>query len=324
MRIILLLLSLSWSSLSVAQIKTLKLASNAWPPFTDVEGGRAVAFDLVQTALKPREIRIKNTITDFEQVIAGIRDKTFAGSTALWDSPDRETYLLFSKPYLQNKLVLVGPKGSDVSAQSMADLAGKRVAIVKNYAYGAKIEKAKEVIFVRGDDDQDNLNRLLKREVDYILIDHLLIQYLLTYQKAEAREYLEIGKEALIRLSLHVALRRDLPEAEATINRFNQRILEMVADGTYHKILNINWIRTDVDKDGRYELVLRGKRGGEAPPAQSYTIQHAFDTKATGDDRYYINGEFYESWDQIPDKYKKPFAQKATPKQVTRLEFQDK
>ena len=44
--------------------------------------------------------------------------------------------MFFSDAYLENRLVLVGRSGTDVTAKSLTVLKGKRVAVVKGYAYG--------------------------------------------------------------------------------------------------------------------------------------------------------------------------------------------
>ena len=114
----------------------LHLASDTWPPFTDSAEGRRVAIDLVLTALDRAGISATTTIVHWKDVEAGIRDAKFDGSAAMWRTDKREEYLIFSDPYLENRLVLVGRKGSDVAAARISDLSGKRVAAVGRYAYG--------------------------------------------------------------------------------------------------------------------------------------------------------------------------------------------
>ena len=41
---------------------------------------------------------------------------------------------MFSEPYLENRLILVGRRGSDVSATRLAALAGKRIVLVGGYS----------------------------------------------------------------------------------------------------------------------------------------------------------------------------------------------
>ena len=67
----------------------------------------------------------------FHTVPEDIKAGKFDGSAAMWKSPEREAYLLYSKPYLESRLHLAGQKGTDVSAHNLSELAGKRVALVK-------------------------------------------------------------------------------------------------------------------------------------------------------------------------------------------------
>ena len=306
-KLIIILLFFS-NTLVFAQERNLKLASDIWPPFTDVADERTFALDIVKTALNRSGMRVHTEILEFDDVLTGIKDGKFDGSAALWRSPEREQYLLFSDPYLQNQLILVGRKDSEVSAATLAELEGKRIALVGNYAYGIDEQYTDKLEIVYSKSDQENLDLLLKKEVDYMLVDALLIQYLLTYQEKEARQYLEIGTRPLITKHLYFALRKDLPEAEQIIHQFNIEVLRMVADGSYNRTLQLNWLHADVDNDGTMELVLNGEQAGMIAPTSSYAVYFS-DSDAgenTTPSSYYVEGNFYQSWEQIPSQYKVP------------------
>ncbi len=289
-----------------AQTTRLKLASDAWPPFTDVDSARAFALDLVKEALARTKVEEHTSILDFKQVMEGISNGTFDGSAALWRSPEREAYLLYSEPYLENRLILVGKKGSDVSATSLVQLNGKRIAVVGSYAYGALPGDVQNITLVPGNSDQQNLRHLLDGKADYMLVDALLIQYLLEYQSKEAAEYLQIGTHTMLTLTLHFAIRKDITGAENIIKNFNAEIKKMIAEGVYNKILQLNWIATDVDGDGRAELVLNGDQAGTNAPVNSYVVISNADKAAGAANGYYIQGIRYEDWKHVPQKYKVP------------------
>ncbi len=285
----------------------LRLASDSWPPFTDNPLGQRVAVELVHTALERSGINATTTVIDWKDVERGLRKATYDGSAAMWRNAQRERDLLFSEPYLENRLVLIGRKGNEVKALHISDLAGKRVAAVGRYAYGDEIKKADGVLFVNGRNDQDNLDKLLAGEVEYMLVDELVVRYLVASQPEAAAERLEIGTKVLARRMLHFVVRREVSGAEEIVAAFNREIREMMADGTYSEILQVGWIRVDVDGDGLFELVALGDRVGEMPPGTVYDVfGEVPEETPIEEQRVFVQGNIYKGWDAIPDAYKGP------------------
>ena len=199
-------------SLAIAPQAPLTLVSTAWPPFTNAPGQPRFALDLVETAFGRIGITAKTTIVDAAQFSSSLLAASFDGSAAAWKDAERERVLVFSEPYLENRLVLVGEPGADVAAPTLASLAGKRVALVEGYSYGDSTEIAGPV-FVRSSSEEDSVARLLKGEVDYTLMDDLVVEYIVSHHPTEARTRLQIGATPLVTRQLHVALRREWPDA---------------------------------------------------------------------------------------------------------------
>ncbi len=282
----------------------LRLASDTWPPFTDRPGNHRIALEVVHTALERAGIDATTTVVEWREVERGIRQGSFDGSAAMWRSETRERDLLFSDPYLENRLVLVGRKGSDVAATKISDLGGKRVAAVGQYAYGEEIDSAQGVLFISGRNDQESLDRLLTGEVDYMLVDALVALYLLTNQPQEAAATLEFGTTPLARRTLHFVVRRDVAGAEEVIEAFNTELRGMLTDGTFAEILHLGWIQVDVDGDGRDEVVALGDQVGLAPPGSVYDVFGTVPETPPEKQRFFIQGNIYEGWDAIPQQYK--------------------
>ncbi len=305
------ILPLHAAAVESAPPKVLRLSSDVWPPFTDVPGSSRVAIDLVRAALERAKIEQNTTIRqDSTDLVDDLRSGKIDGSAALWRTDERAKFLLYSRPYLENRLVLVGKKGSDLSAVSLSLLAGKRIAVVKSYAYGQAVEKTKAPKFVEGPSDGENLQRLLRGEVDYVLADELVVHHLFRQYPEKAQRLLAVGEVPLIERSLHFAVRRDLPGAARIIQRFDAEIRAMIVDGEFNRILRVDWIRVDVDGDGVLELVHGGNAAGELPPATGYDLFEHFevgDTKSkAGEFRYLIRGRAYDSWEDVPVEYKIP------------------
>ncbi len=129
---------------------------------------------------------------------------------------------------------------------------------------------------------------------------------MLQYQREEAGKFLQVGKQHMTKRSLHFAIRKETPGAQEIMDKFNTAITEMMIDGTYNRILKLQWIQADVDGDGRLDLVAADKFAGSDKPIGGYNVLFP-DMKFEGETKpsnYYIDGKKYDGWDNIPNDYK--------------------
>ena len=295
----------SIASLS-AQNRTLQFVSPVRPPFTDAPGKPRFALDLVEAALQRVNITAKTALVAPGEFGAALMTGPYDGTAEAWRDSAREKALLFSEPYLENRLVLVGKSGADVKATALSSLRGKRIAIISGYAYGDAIESAGPS-WVRSPAEPDSIRMLLDGKVDYVLMDDLVVQYLVDAYPEEARTRLSIGITPLLIRPVHVALHRSLPDAAAIIKSFNSQLRQMIADRTYHKLLHVDWIYADADGDGRKEMISAEDQAGTTPPQRAYNLftQDRIETELKKDqERYFFGGAVYNGWSSVPDKYK--------------------
>ena len=300
-----------------AQTAPLTLVSTAWSPFTNEPGQPRFALDLVETALGRFGVTAKTVIVSAAEFTPALLGGQFDGSAAAWKDPERERLLLFSQPYLENRLVLVGRHGADVTAKGLGDLKGKRVAIVGGYSYGDVIDSAGPVL-VRSLSEEDSLSQLLKGGVDYTLMDELVVEYIVRNYPKESATKLQIGSTALITRELFLAVRRARTDAASIIARFNAQLRGMIADRTYHRLLHVDWIRADINGDGVAELVPLSDQAGPTAPQHSYAlfsnpqVKSAPQTPAkTG---FYVGGTIYNDWASVPDRFKARYSTDPDPR----------
>ena len=294
--------------MATAQGRQLQFVSTAWSPFTNAPGQARFALDLVGVALERMGITAETAIVDEAKLTHSLLSGEFDGSAALWKDTERERALIYSQPYLENRLILVGRQGGDVSATSLADLAGKRIALIAGYAYGEAVETTDGPIFVASNSKEDSVAMLLNGEVDYTLMDDLVIQYLINNHGEEARTRLAFGSTPLLTRSLHLAVRRSLPDAESIISGFNAELQGMIVDRSYHRLLHLDWIQADIDGDGRREYVPHDDQAGPHPPEHSYELfATGSPTVKPGAKRhFYFGGNIYKGWSTVPERYKAP------------------
>jgi polar amino acid transport system substrate-binding protein len=283
----------------------LQLVSTAWPPFTNPPGRPRFALDLVEDALGRTGLTAQTTIVSAAQFTTLLLVGKYDGSAAAWKDAERERALVFSQPYLENRLVLVGQRGTDVSAKTFAELKGKRVAIVEGYSYGDAIA-AGGPVFVRSQGEEDSLTQLLKGDVDYTLMDELVVQYILNNYPNESRTRLQIGSTPLVTRELYLAVSRRRADAESIVARFNGELRGMIADRTYHRVLRVDWIRADVDGDGVPEYVPQSDQAGPTEPQRIYALFSTPEPVSTTSTKpgFYVGGNIYRDWASVPQSYK--------------------
>ena len=170
-------------------------------------------------------------------------------------------------------------------------------------------------MLVQSQSEEDSLARLLKGEVDYTLMDELVIEYILRNYPQESSKRLQIGVTALITRELHLAVRRNMPAAESIVSRFNAQLRDMIADRTYHRLLHVDWIQADINGDGVPELVPRTDQTGPAAPQHSYSLfstqlpTSTTTTTTPGKTGFYVGGTIYSDWASVPSRFKSNFTQ---------------
>lgn len=297
----------------------LALVSDPWPPFTGESGDHRRALELVEEALGRIGVaagtEIRESLVD---LVEDVRSGRVDGSAALWKSEAREAAMLFSEPYLENRLVLLGRRGEGPGAKLLGELHGRTVGIVSGYAYGPEVERhaagsgaaeTRGPKLVPGAGLQENLNALLRGELDLMLADELVVNEIFERHGDRAQLLLEVGDVAVQTRTLHLALRRDLADASSILGRFDAAIRDMILDGTFNRILRVRWLRADVDLDGSDEWVLGGNRAGAEEAPRGYRLFGPSAEAATSEAEphgFVIEGNAYEHWQQIPEDYRQP------------------
>ena len=81
----------------------------------------------------------------------------------------------------------------------------------------------------------------------------------------------------------------------------------MLRDGSYNRILGIEWLEADVDGDGLSELIFQGTHAGVEPPDADYrvlTSKQQPKPEVEFQPDYIINGQRYDAWEFVPESFK--------------------
>ena len=138
---------------------------------------------------------------------------------------------------------------------SVDDLAGRRVARVKDYAYGEEIAAVlPRVESVVTASSAEALDRVRAGEADVALVDDLVAREQLG---SDGGEGLKALATVLAFRSLHFAMSRAHPDAEQVMADFHRTYQLMLMDGTVNDILGVDWLAIELDQSGTVGVVMR-------------------------------------------------------------------
>lgn len=221
-----------------------------FPPmgFRDAQG-RLVGFDidLAKETFKYMDAGFEFKVIDWKQK----EDELNAGNIdMIWNglniTPDRKERLLFSKPYMDNRQILLTKRDNDLKIYSEYDLAGKIVGIQAGTAAEAYLNQNEDIKQTFAGlktypSFESALKALIGNEYEVLIIDELAGRYEMNKNVAQLKVIdVTVGSSTGIGIGFRkndVALRDKVQKA------FDK----MVADGKAKKISE-QWFNSDLIK----------------------------------------------------------------------------
>lgn len=285
-----------------AKAETLKLVADDWPPFTSDKQGQRIAANLVEHALYVSGINSRTQIVAWQQVLKGLKSGSYDAVVGVWKNAEREQYLSFSRPYLENRIQLVGRADNRIEFTGLAQLAGKKVGVVKGYAYGDDISGDKGIIRVASDSVAENLEKLLHKKIDYMLADSIVAHGMENHLPLNIKKQLVVYKRVVTKQGLHFAVRKSHPNAKTLLEKFNKAIGTMIVDGTYNRMLGVDWVVADTNNDGINEYIVGNRVSNRAADpvtsGNSYSLYGSEpELGRTSGIKYRVLNQEYDSWD---------------------------
>jgi len=282
MRLIIFGFLLTFAAASLAQNQAVTLGNDPWPPYVLSGEEKGIAEQIVCEALERSGWGCAVKTGDWAETLQLASDGSLDGIAALWHTQERAESLRFSTPYLTNRLLPVYKNDAGLIITSLQDLANLRVVMVEEFAYGEEVDNAlagQSVTRVKG--FENALNAVQNDEADVALIDELAARgYLDQHQNSK----LAIGQAAMSYRELHFAVSLKHPRQAEIIAAFNEAYIAMLKDGSINRILDLDWVVTDLKRDGIPDFIYRS---GEIPAASE-----TFDTV------YPVNQQAYQMINQ--------------------------
>ncbi|MCB1700936.1 MAG: transporter substrate-binding domain-containing protein [Pseudomonadales bacterium] len=224
---------------AAAAEQTVSLMANASPPYADQklpEQGFALA--LVKHIFARTDYKPEITIENWSRAVEGARLGVYDGLAAAWYSEERNADLQFSEPYLSSKLIILKLRSNPRQYGSLKDLAGSRLGVRSDYAYGIDFDAIPDLTLVEENHLIQNLLRLLNGSVDFVIGDRrTIIMQLNEFLKDRMTEF-SVVDIPLPEVQRHVAASRDMAGHEEMIVQFNKALEQTRKDGSLDAIIS--------------------------------------------------------------------------------------
>ncbi|WP_430734982.1 ATP-binding protein [Halodesulfovibrio aestuarii] len=214
--------------------------NNFFPIEARTEDGHHVGMtsDYLRILEKLTGLKFKiSAVGEWTQVMQDMRDGKLDMIAALMRTPSRDDFLNFSTPFIKMPGIIVVRKG-DWKDLTLDDLSGKRVAVVRRYAWHDYLEDYyKDIIIDVVENSEEGLQRVAFGQSD-ALVDY---QFSITHQiKKSGVLDLQVGGVVGLTASLSVGISKDLPLLLSILNKALNNITS-----EEHSAIVGKWVRME-------------------------------------------------------------------------------
>ncbi len=214
--------------------------------------GNIVGFDV---DLAKETARRMNVAIEFKPISWNNKEMEISSGKIdmIWNGLDindkRKEYMIFSKPYMDNRQILLARKGDTQDIHSVGDLAGKIVATQagsnsEDYVESNTKLRNSLAKFITYNNVKEGFEFLSAGKFNVIIVDEIAARYEIM-KNPDAFEIIEVTLGPVTEFG--IGFRKDSVELR---DRVQEVFNEMIADGTAKKISE-KWFQSDLIKSRR-------------------------------------------------------------------------
>ncbi|MBC3494658.1 transporter substrate-binding domain-containing protein [Pseudomonas kermanshahensis] len=216
----------------------LRLVADNWPPFTDTSmPGGGLATSIVTTALARAGYTSAFEEVPWARALMGVGEGRYDVLINAWRNDARARIGQFSDAYLTNRIRLLKRKGEAFDYQHAADLYPYSIAVVRDYAYSPDFDGDTRLHKVPVRNFSSAVRMLAAGRVNLAVEDEYVARYNLQREPQAVRDGVELIDPPLAQNSLHILVSLKHPQHQQIVERFEQAIAAMKADGSYARLL---------------------------------------------------------------------------------------
>lgn len=273
----------------------IKLGASQLPTYVDNEGEPARLNSIVSEAFARMEQALELTVMRPAFLGSSVLGGQLDGEYAFLDLDHQKSQFSYSQSYLPVYLYAVSKKASVKEVVLLPHLKDERIAIENRFANTDKLRLIKDIKWARNPSTFDAFKQLADNRAYYLMTTRLLVDEFNRLLRAENEELVYLSAQPLVTAGFHLALSGSSSATQALLTQFDNTINTMQQDGTYNRLLGIDWLTKDLDDDGVADFISSTEMAHTSlnPTALSYAF--ALDnTMASQQSHYYVDGTLYK------------------------------
>ncbi|MCO7225499.1 transporter substrate-binding domain-containing protein [Pleionea sp. CnH1-48] len=216
---------------------TIRVASDLlWIPFDFVNANGehvGLSHDVMNKVSEITGLKFEYHSALWKTSLDKVKNKKLDLLPAVYKNPERDKYLLFSKPYFSSLHHFY--VRNDLRINTLADLSGLTIALVQNSAMEQDIRKhVKGLNYIYVDSVQEALSSVDRRDADVTFESHAVASFLIKQMNLHRIERFKPLPGSVIN-DLRIGVRTDYDDLVSIINKALDAILETEREEIYQK-----------------------------------------------------------------------------------------
>ncbi|WP_027707135.1 substrate-binding periplasmic protein [Zooshikella ganghwensis] len=215
----------------------LVVAATEWAPYSGTELlNKGFSPELFSVAMSRKSYEVDVVILPWSRALKGTYDGTFDALLDVWYSDERARKMVFSKPYMTNRIKFIKRVDSNIVSTDFADLRHYEIGVVRDYAYEPQfdmspvLKKSPERTFLV------NLYKLVKHRIDLTLEDEFVARFEIAHKAPELQSLVSFLPDPLSENNLYVGFSKNNEHVKTVVTDFDDSLRSLILDGTYERL----------------------------------------------------------------------------------------
>jgi len=216
--------------------KTVSLVTSIYPPYLDPElPDQGLRVAIARAAFFKVGYKLNVTFKGWASIQADVKGGQFDGVLGVWFRESRQQWLAYSQPIGVNRIVLFKHRGLSFEFTGFESLSPYSVGVVTGYATTPEFSAAN--LNIKGvNNDEQNLDKLINRQIDFTLMDDLVMHSLINKKYPGLNVIEEVGVVVESEDSF-VGFSKGAVGYQQTLTDFNIGLAQIRQDGTFARIV---------------------------------------------------------------------------------------